>query len=135
MRRLGVSVMLTVLVAVLVAGCGGSSDTSQIKTTIKSFVDALGTGDAGTACADLDASEKATLVQAGASAGAKTCADVVKLLGRELTAAQKTKLKKANVTDVKITGSNATATVNGGATLAHLTKSGGHWLISGGITN
>jgi hypothetical protein len=124
-----------VAVTILVAGCGGgSSASSQVTSTIKSYLADIANGNGPAACNQLSTAAKQQLAGASASFGAKTCPQAVLDASKELKGDEKQTLLKAKVIDVHVNGDTATANLKGGTRAAHLTKIGGRWLISGGFT-
>jgi hypothetical protein len=134
MRRWGLSGMLILLVAGSVAGCGGSSSgaSGQITSTIKSFLSDLGSGNGGAACQLLTPAGQKQLISQGSGSGV-TCSQLISTVSKAFTASEQKKLENATVTNIKITGNSATAELKGGTGKAHLSKTGGKWLISGGL--
>jgi hypothetical protein len=134
MRRWGLSGLLMLLVAGSVAGCGGSSSgaSRQITSTIKSFLSDLGSGNGGAACQLLTPTGQKALAAQGPASDV-TCSQVISTASKAFNASEQKKLKNATVTNIKITGNSATAQLKGGTGTAHLSKTGGKWLISGGL--
>ncbi|HEX5193582.1 MAG TPA: hypothetical protein VFW09_12325 [Solirubrobacteraceae bacterium] len=61
-----------------------------------------------------------------------TCRSVIGTISKLITGAQVRQVRDAKIVDVRVHGDTATARILG-ATTARLTKTGGHWLISGGF--
>lgn len=126
--------VLAGLLTVAVAGCGGgSSDSSQITSTIKTYLAAIANSDGTTACDQLTNGAANQVLQAGASLGAVTCAQAVQDASGNLGGNGKQTLLDAQVINVHVTGSTASADLQGGTQTVQLTKIGGRWLISGGL--
>lgn len=131
------------LVAVAVAGCGGTpaeSDATKVTRAIERYLDAQVAGDGAAACALLSPAGKRQLmsVVAAASQGLATqpsCEDAVGLVraaaGTELVDA----LGRARVEHVVVDGDRATADVVDGAALPRrrvtLVQTSAGWRISG----
>src|SRR5579884_857206 len=108
------TVLATTLAATAaIAGCGGSSSSrggSTPSVTVKTYLTAIGHGDGATACPSLFSQVKAHLTQ------------------RQVTA-----FLNAKIQSVSQTGDTATVTVTGGTAQPTLQRTGGKWLITGGI--
>jgi hypothetical protein len=119
----------------LAAGCGGaSSDTSQISSTLTTYLSAVADGNGRTACDQLTGEEARTVLDVSASVGATSCVDAIDKSSQNLGSAEKQRLRGAKVMNVHVNGDRATADALGATQRAQLVKSGGRWLISGGIT-
>lgn len=127
------------LVAAAVSACGGSSGSSQNSpsTAVKSYLTALATGDGARACGVLTTTMQNRALSLARSQGIKasSCPALFSQLKGQTTAAQRRTLMNAKVGSVRVSGNTATVTLKGGTQPATLTKSGGKWLISGGITS
>jgi hypothetical protein len=129
---------VTALLAVLVAGCGGSdkpSDGQQIETTLKTYYKAFGKGDSGGACDELAKGTRTELEKAG---GGKDCTEILdQALKRPDYAKVAPKLANVDVTEVNIVGDKATAKAGvpgvGRPTLVPLKKEHGAWKIASPI--
>lgn len=99
------------LVAVVVAGCGGSNnasnsgDVTKIKSTVTRAFAAIADGDAATACSLATPTGQATFEKL---LGASSCAKAVAEIGGVLTSQMKAALKSAQVKKVSISGNTAT---------------------------
>jgi hypothetical protein len=137
MRGARLRLVLVVAAACSLCGCGGSGDGDAAKNVVKTYFSALADADGARACSQLDSAEQRLIldqVQTRApKVGAKTCADALTALGEQLPEAAKDKLRTAELSDVSIDGDAATVTIKGATSDAKLTKSGGRWLISGGL--
>lgn len=89
------------------AACGASSsaDASHAAQTITRAFHALATGDGATICALATPAGQRSLASAVPGA---TCAKVISLVSAHLTAAQKAALASVHVTNVSVTGREAT---------------------------
>lgn len=127
-----------VMVCALLIGCGGSDDQAKIRHTITSYFAAFAAGDGTKACAQLTGNERRTVVSGLARRlpefGATTCADAISKLAGNVGADETAKLKHVTVTHITINGAIATANLAGATKQASLTKTGGQWLISGGLS-
>ena len=106
--------VLSVLIACALAGCGGSSGkssttaVSQIQAVIKTFVADLTTGHAGAACAQLT---PASATQVGAQFGGnctKAMTFAVSIMSKAQLAAEAKKAIKIDVSKIFISGDRAT---------------------------
>lgn len=131
--------------AVLIAGCGGGSqprsDTEQVTTTVRSYLRLQATGDAGQACALLTAAGQQQLTayvakQASKSpfaTGALTCEQAIGIARLAGGSALMTAMRDATIRNVRVTGTTATAEIQGsgdvGRRSVRLVKAGGDWRI------
>lgn len=119
----------TILVAALVgAGCGGGAQ-DQISATVKDFYSGLLSNDGKKSCDQLDAKTQQAVQR---SIRASSCGAAIGRLSKVLPSSLKDRIKKATVTNIKVNGDHATATVKGGGQSGSvaLTKQGGDWKIS-----
>jgi hypothetical protein len=128
---------VTVVVAglLIVAGCGGASDTTQVRSAWESASRAAADG-AGTAfCSQVTAQGRQLIT----SRTKLSCEDSIRLLASSLSAADKTAIRDARITKIDVSGDTATVLYVTNASLGRLgftgrtdlTKTDGHWLISG----
>jgi hypothetical protein len=123
-------------VVLAIAGCGGSSsDLSTPSATIKTYLNAVGSGNGQAACDTLSPKLQQQAVQSAKATGIKadTCAQLFSQVKSHLTADQRKKFTNAKVIKVKETGNTATVSVEGASSSPELTKTGGKWLITGGV--
>jgi hypothetical protein len=124
-------------VAAVIAGCGGTSDSQQITSAMKTYLNGIANRNGQQACSELtSAAAKGLLTSANQQdpkLKAKTCGDVLNTIGGLLTTSDKQKLRTAKIVNVKVKGNSANASVQGGAHPAVLVKTNGHWLINGGV--
>ena len=126
------SIVVVILIATL-SGCGGgASDNSKITSTIKSYLTAVANGNGQAACAELTPAAAQQVRQDATSLGATGCADAINRVSASIGAAKQA-LLKAKITSITITGSTATAQLQGGTRAPKLQKVGGRWLIAGGL--
>jgi hypothetical protein len=131
----GTRLLIVVAVIALAAGCGGaSSDTSQISSTLTTYLSALADGNGRAACDQLTGAQARAVVETAASAGATSCVDAIDELSRNLGGDEKRTLRDAKVVNIHVNRDRATADALGATQITQLVKSGGHWLISGGTT-
>lgn len=147
-RRVPATAMRTVrhllpaaLAAALLAGCGGGSepsDADQVRDTITAYLDAQTSGDGTAACALLRPAGRRQLagLVAKAAEGLITqpsCEDAVGLVRTAAGPDLLRQLADAQVEDVQVTGSRATAVVAGGSEIGRrtvtLVRVGGEWRI------
>jgi hypothetical protein len=134
-------VLVAVVLAALLAGCGssGPTDRQQIETALLTYYRAFGKGDTGGACNELAKDTKAALEKAGRG---KDCTEILDAaLKRPDYAAIASKLQKARVTKITIANDKASAAVLipgvktngalGARTNVPLLKEGGAWKIVG----
>jgi hypothetical protein len=107
--RLRLAPVLCAAVAVAVGGCGGSSggssDSAKVKQTIENAFTALANGNGSGFCSLATSGGQATLAKA---LPGSSCAKVVALVSKHLSAQQKTGLRHAQVGKVTISGAHAT---------------------------
>ncbi len=139
MRR-GVNVVVVALVASTVAACGGGSnstsshDVSSPAAAVKTYQSAIANGDGPGACSVLSPAVQKQALSAASGAGvrASNCTSLFSQIAKRLSPTQRARLRNTKVSSVVIHGDTATVQVSGGSQ-AKLTKSGGKWLISGGL--
>lgn len=123
--------------AIGVAGCGSSSggDLSTPSKAVKSYTDGIAKGNGKQACDALSSTEQQAALSSARSSGVKAsdCVSLFNQVKAHLTSAQLKQFADAKVTNVKQSGSTATATVSGAQTRPTLVKSGGKWQITGGV--
>ena len=128
---------LLLVAAALASGCGGGgdkgSDQDQVSSAVTNFAHAFGKGDGKTACALLTNDARNTFVTRISSlVGTRDCAEAIGklpgLAGPNVTGPFQT----ATVSNVKVTGDTATATLTAAGHSAQVTldKSSGDWLLT-----
>lgn len=116
--------------AVVVAGCGGGgSAQDQITSTVKDFYSGFVSGDGNKACDQLTSSTQQSLLR---SAKGSSCSAAISRASKVLPDSVKKQAKNVDVTNIKVNGNSATATIKGGGQSGsvQLTKQGGKWKIS-----
>lgn len=111
-------------------GCGGSSDQTQVRGTLKAYFGAVVRGDGRGACARLSRSGRRDLLRS--VAGAQTCEQAVAQYRAGLTPAQRAQLRAVRVERVAVEGDRATAYVSGvaGVRSGSLEREGGSWKVA-----
>jgi hypothetical protein len=126
-----------VWVGALVVGCGGMSNTEQVKATVTTYLDALANGDGQRACNQLTGAQVRALARVAVERlpelGVTSCIDLVRSLAEQLGSDEKATMRSADVFDITITGDTATAFLKRGNPI-ELRHVAGAWLISGGVT-
>ena len=136
MRRCELVVGVVVLVAL--AGCGGDDEASP-EDTVKTYFSAFLDGDGELACKQLTGEAKREAVDFAnerlPEASIGTCEDVIVELHKSFGEDEKATLSapKVSTTPRKVTGDTARIEVRGTTVTAELRRSGGLWLISGGL--
>jgi hypothetical protein len=131
--------LAAVALAVVVAGCGGStSDTAEVENTITTYLTGVAEGDGDGACSQLTGDENRKFWASEAEQLPELhltgCADTVEKLSESIGASEKKMLEDAEVIDVKVEGDHATARLKGGDERdIDLIEEEGDWLISGGL--
>lgn len=105
--------------------------------TLRSYLHALAEGDGAAACRQLtgDEARKALtyVVVQLPELGATSCTDALTKLSGSLGGNEIATLRDAKVDQVTVRSGSATAHVAGATRDARLTKTAGHWFISGGL--
>jgi hypothetical protein len=109
-----------------------------VTTSLKTYLTAVAAGDGQRACSQLTGDEARTLLDYVASelpeASLTSCTDAIAKLSGSLGGDGQQSLLDAKVINVRVVGASATADLQGGTMTAQLTRDGGLWLISGGVT-
>jgi hypothetical protein len=132
-RSLGACAVALVLAAgVSACGSGGGDDKAKVENRVNGLYDAFAAKDEKKICGSLSDKQKQQITKSSAKSGKKqSCEQVMSFalafLGNQLKSAT-----DAKVTDVKVDGDKATATVDykGKKGKLGLSKSGGDWLVS-----
>jgi hypothetical protein len=126
------------LAAVAIGGCGGGdkkvSDPDAVRTAVAGFAKAFGGGNGKVACDLMTADARAAFVKRVRSLIATNdCAKAIATVHDEAGAEVNLAFADAMVSNVKVTGDSATATLtaSGHSATANLTKSGGAWKLTG----
>jgi hypothetical protein len=122
----------------LLAGCGGGgdkpSDPVAVSDTVTGFTKAFAAGDGEQACDLLTkAAQDAFVTRAQTTTRAKDCPTSLKRLHDIAGPSVTDPLGAATVSEVKVTGSTATArlTASGHPTIVNLSKIDGDWKLNG----
>ncbi len=137
LRRLLLAVALLTVGLPTLAGCGGDGDEAAVANTVETYLSALAKGDGQEACDQLTGSQARKVLEGFVvqlpELQATSCADALSKLSGSLGGEEKGGLEDAEATNVEIRGDSATAEVVGGTQTVSLTRTDGHWLISGGL--
>jgi hypothetical protein len=132
------TVLATLLVAALVAGCGG--DSAKAEDTVSAAISGLSKGDAKKVCSQLTvaAQKKLLVVLADNPLGypnikAATCQEGITKLHASLDKPTRAVLEDGEVDDAKINGDKATVHVTGAGMTLDLQKISDKWMITGGL--
>ena len=132
------AVLATLLVAALVAGCGG--DSAKAEDTVSAAISGLSKGDAKKVCSQLTAGaqKKLLVVLADNPLGyqnieAATCQEAITKLHASLDKPTRAVLEDGEVDEAKINGNKATVHVTGAGMTLDLQKISDKWMITGGL--
>lgn len=103
----------------------GTSDSTAIRNTVKSYITALVDGEGQTACSDMSPVFEYSI----ASKAGGDCATALTESATTLTASERSALLGAHISTVQVIGSTATVSFDGGHSL-QLEKYNGRWLVS-----
>ena len=121
----------------VLAGCGGGggSDLSTPAAAAKTYLTGVGNGDGKAACSALAPQlQQQALASAKASGlNATSCPALFAQVRAHLSAAQRRRFTDAKITKVSQSGNTATVAIAGASSSPTLTKTGGKWLITGGV--
>jgi acetyl-CoA acetyltransferase len=130
MRSVRRAIAIAAAVACLVAGCG-SSDSSDAKATVQSYITAWSKGDGKKVCSLMTEQTRSQFVSVVKQYARTTdCPKAVTTLHPVMAAA----LKGAHVASAKVASGEASVTVKAGARSSptDLRKEGGKWKVSSG---
>lgn len=119
----------------LIAGCGGGSappDREQVGSVVLTYARAFGAGDGGKACDQLTPAGRAGFLKlVSVLADTHDCATGMHLLRQAIGPQAAAALHAARVSNVRLSGSTATATITAGAegAVVRLAKQGGRWRL------
>jgi len=127
------------LAGLALGGCGGGdgkkvSDPDAVRAAVSGFAKAFGAGDGKAACDLMTAEARAAFVKRVQSLIATTdCAKAIATVHDEAGAEVNLAFSDATVTNVRVTGSSATATLtaSGHSATAKLAREGGSWKLTG----
>jgi len=132
------AVLASLLVAALVAGCGG--DSAKAEDTVSAAISGLSKGDAKKVCSQLTvaAEKKLLVVLADNPLGypdikAGTCEEAITKLHSQLDKPTRAVLEDGEVDKAKVSGDKATVHVTGAGMTLDLQKISGKWMITGGL--
>ena len=134
-RSLAACAMAVSLSAGLIA-CGGSGssgdDKTKVENRVNSLYDAFSAKDSKQICNSLTEKQKNQITKSAAKSGKKQSCDKVMGFALAFLGNQLKDAKNAKVTDVKVDGDKATATVTykGKKGRLGLSKEDGDWLVS-----
>lgn len=128
------------LVAALVAGCGGDGDGADAEETVSTAISGLAAGDEKKVCDQLTvaAQRKILVFLADNPLGfpnikATGCREAIDKLHAAFTPQQRNVLVDGEVGDAKLNGDRAKVRVIGAGMTADLQKIDGKWMIVGGL--
>ena len=126
------------LVAALMAGCGGDSSTPE--KTVSAAVSGLSKGDEKKVCAQLTEPAKRKLLEVIADdppiiepVQAKTCEEAIVKVHAQLSEPIRAVLEDGEVDKAKVTGDKAVVHVTGAGTDVNVQKIDDEWKITGGL--
>jgi hypothetical protein len=126
---------VVVLAALAIGGCGGShaSDREAVKKTVTGVYDALAEKDAKKVCDSISEQGKAKISDAASRGGKKQSCEQIFKIGLAFAGSQLSQAKDVQVTEVKLDGDQAKATVSlkNRKSEVGLVKEGGDWKLSG----
>jgi hypothetical protein len=132
------AVLTTLLVAALVAGCGG--DSAKAEDTVSAAISGLSKGDAKKVCSQLTApaQKRLLVVLADNPLGfpdikAATCQEAITKLHAALDKPTRAVLEDGEVDKAKVSGDKATVHVTGAGMTLDLQKISDKWMITGGL--
>jgi len=123
----------SIVVVLVLAACGGSSDEDQVRGTVDDLYGAFADKDPGQICDQLARDQREAVAKGGGAHGPATCEEV---MGVALNCVGRGKgledADSATVTKVELDGDEATATVElqGRSSRLGLRKEGGEWKVS-----
>ncbi|HEV3129990.1 MAG TPA: hypothetical protein VGY32_13475 [Solirubrobacteraceae bacterium] len=123
------STVAILLGSVALSACDGSSDP---KPVVKSYLNALASGDGTTACKLLD--PKAINKLLGSAPHGQSCSTLLSQVNKLLPASEKQALQSAQVTGSSTSGNTAkvTVSISGKTRTVNLIQSAGNWVITSG---
>jgi hypothetical protein len=134
------ALVASLLIAALLAGCGGESNPSP-EDTVSAAISGLSKGDEKKVCAQVSpAGERRLLVvlrdnPLNLIVNAKTCEEAIVKLHAKLSKAIRAAMADGEVDDAKVTGNKAVVHVPGFGMDVELEKISDKWMITGGLFN
>ncbi len=132
------AVLAALLVAILIAGCGG--DAADAQDTVSAAISGLAAGDERKVCAQLTAGAEKQLLAVLADnplgfpdIHAATCEEAITKLHAALSPPVRAVLEDGEVDDAKLDGDKAVVHVVGAGMDVELEKISGSWKITGGL--
>ena len=132
------AVIAAVLVAALLAGCGGDSGPSP-EEVVSSAISGLSEGDEKQVCGQVSPDGERKLLAVlkdnplNITVVAKTCEEAITKLHAKLSEATRAALRDGEVDDAKVTGDEAVVHVPGFGMDVELGKVADKWQITGGL--
>lgn len=128
--------LVLVALAAFVAGCGGgSSDESEIESTLTGYLNDFVAGNGKGVCEAMTGPESRKVIEGIADSEptmrSMSCPEVMTTVSEDLGPGKKA-LERVEIGEVKISGNTATAEIDSGAEPARLEKINGSWYIAGG---
>lgn len=129
--------LVLVALAAFVAGCGGgSSDESEIESTLTGYLNDFVTGNGKGVCEAMTGPELRKVIEGIADSepamGSLSCPEVMTTVSEDLGASEKEALENVEIGQVKVSGNTATAEIGSGTEPARFEKINGSWYITGG---
>jgi hypothetical protein len=126
-----------VALAALAAGCGGgSSDQSEIESTLTGYIHDSMTGNWKGACEAMTKPASRRLVEGFANAEpavrSRRCPEAMTEVSEDLGPYVNEALENVEIGEVKVSGKTATAEIGSGAEPVRLEKIDGSWYVNGG---
>jgi uncharacterized protein (DUF2147 family) len=133
-RSLAACAAVVVLAAGVTAcgGSGGGDDKTKVENRVNGLYDAFASKDEKKICGSLSDTQKEQITKSSAKGGKKQSCEQVMSFALAFLGDQLKTAKDAKVTDVKVDGDKATATVEfkGKKGKLGLAKQGGDWLVN-----
>jgi hypothetical protein len=124
--------VLLALVVVILDGCGsaGVSQEAAVVQTAKTYLSDAANGNGQGACDQMTSSQQRNVVRNASATGAQTCAAVMTEVAARLTETDKSHIRGATISDVRIKGDAATAMIARGG-IRQFVRINRRWLLSG----